>query len=405
VTAEFRLRHADGSWRDIEAIGQNLLDDPRIGAIVANYRDITDRKQAVVALRRERDLAESLIEGAPAVVFLLDPGGRIVRFNRFTAELTGYSLDEVRHADCFTTFLAERDRERIREVFRRTMNGIDTSGTINSIITRSGVEREIRWSNRNLRDTDGQVLGVLAIGHDITDLKEAQERALQTERLAAIGQMVSGLAHESRNALQRTQACLEMLALKVGDRPDALNLIDRIQNAQDDLHKLYDDVRNFAGPISLDRRCCDLSEIWREAWTNLESVRHGRNAVLREEPEGTPGRCAIDRFRMGQVFRNLMENALAASRDPVEIAIRCMSCNFQGQPAVRVSVRDNGPGLNSECRSKIFEPFFTTKTKGTGLGLSIARRIVEAHGGRLVAGKHQSPPGAEFVITLPCDES
>ena len=102
---------------------------------------------------------------------------------------------------------------------------------------------------------------------------------------------------------------------------------------------------------------------------------------------------------MGQVFRNLLENALAACPDPVEIAFRCAPCDLGGRPAVRWSVQDNGPGLDQDQHKRVFEPFYTTKTKGTGLGLAIARRVIEAHGGRIEAGDRGT--GAEFVITLP----
>ncbi len=109
--------------------------------------------------------------------------------------------------------------------------------------------------------------------------------------------------------------------------------------------------------------------------------------------------CMADPHRLGQVFRNLLENALAACPDRVEILFRCAPCEFNGRPAVRVIVSDNGPGLGQPHPEKVFEAFFTTKTKGTGLGLAIARRVVEAHGGRLEAGCPHT--GAEFIITLP----
>jgi hypothetical protein len=241
---------------------------------------------------------------------------------------------------------------------------------------------------------------VLRIGQDVTSLKEAQERAVQQERLAAIGQMMTGLAHESGNALARSQACLEMLALEVADRPEALDLIGRIQKAQDHLRQLYEEVRGYAAPLRLERDLWELSAVWRSAWGNLAVQRQGRDAHLGEHAEGVDLRCAVDPFRMEQVFRNLFENSLAACRDPVAIEVTCIAASLGGRPALRVAVRDNGPGLNPEQRQRIFEPFFTTKPKGTGLGMAIARRIVEAHGGRIAVGE-SGRPGAEIVITLP----
>jgi hypothetical protein len=212
--------------------------------------------------------------------------------------------------------------------------------------------------------------------------------------------MIAGLAHESRNALQRSQACLEMLARLARGRPEELDLIDRLQKAQDHLHHLYEDVRSYAAPIRLDRRPCDLADVWREAWADLAPARRGRRASLREELPASDARCPADPFRLGQVFRNLFENALASAPDPVELVLRTEEAELDGRPAIRVSVRDNGPGLAPEQRPMIFEPFYTTRTKGTGLGLAISRRIVEAHGGRVGLGDGEGT-GAEFLITLP----
>ncbi|HEV3168449.1 MAG TPA: HAMP domain-containing sensor histidine kinase [Isosphaeraceae bacterium] len=158
-------------------------------------------------------------------------------------------------------------------------------------------------------------------------------------------------------------------------------------------------VRNYAAPIRLERLSCELPSLWRLAWADLEPARARREAELREDVGCSGLRCVADPHRLAQVFRILLENALCACPDPVEIAVRCPPCELEGRPAVRVAVRDNGPGLGPHERERVFEPFYTTNTKGTGLGLAIARRIVEAHGGRIEAGCPGT--GAEFVITLP----
>jgi C4-dicarboxylate-specific signal transduction histidine kinase len=233
------------------------------------------------------------------------------------------------------------------------------------------------------------------------ELQRAQEKLVQAERLAAIGQMMAGLAHESGNALARSQSCLEMLSWEVEDRPEALDLIRRIQQAQDHLKQLYEEVRGYAAPLKLEREPWSLSAVWRQAWDNLTVLRRGRDATLQEETTGVDLVCSVDQFRLGQVFRNILENALAACRDPVRITVRCTDTELEGRPAVQVAVRDNGPGLTPEQRERIFDPFFTTKTRGTGLGMAIARRIVEAHGGQIAVGLDPSATGAEILITLP----
>ncbi|MBI3463313.1 MAG: response regulator [Planctomycetes bacterium] len=234
----------------------------------------------------------------------------------------------------------------------------------------------------------------------IVERKQMQEKLRQAERLAVIGQMVAGLAHESRNALQRSQACLEMLALEVEDRPAALDLVARVQKAQDDLQRLYEKVRSYAAPISLVRDRSHLGEILDDAWAALAPIRKGRQASLHWAAGDIDLHCQVDRFAIQQVLRNILENALAACPDAVEIQVHWSPAQLGGQPALRCTVRDNGPGLGAEAKQRIFEAFYTTKTHGTGLGMAIAQRIVEAHGGRIAAGDSPSP-GAEIVVTLP----
>jgi hypothetical protein len=233
---------------------------------------------------------------------------------------------------------------------------------------------------------------------NITDAKQARRRAVESQRLAAIGRAVAALAHESRNALQRSQACLEMLALEVQDRPRALDLVYRIQIAQDHLARLYEEVRRYAAPVVLHRTPENLADVVALAWSHLEPLWKGRAVALRCAPWDDRWRCAVDRLALAQVFRNVLDNALAAAADPVEIDIAWADALLDGKSAVRASVGDNGPGMNAEILENVFEPFFTTKSHGTGLGLAISRRIVEAHGGQMTV---ESRRGVEVVILLP----
>ena len=242
------------------------------------------------------------------------------------------------------------------------------------------------------------------------ELKQAQDKLLQSERLAAIGQMMTGLAHESRNALQRSQACLEMLALEVQDRPAALDFVARIQKAQDYLHQLYEEVRDYAAPIRLRYGDHNLRKLLEQTWEHLAAQREGRDARLEFDDRDEWCFCCVDGFGIEQVFRNILENSLSACPDPVRISARFQNCRLSDGPAIQVSLADNGPGLTAEAQLRIFEPFFTAKTKGTGLGMAISRRIVEAHGGRIAIGNSERARfervpsernGAELILILP----
>lgn len=234
----------------------------------------------------------------------------------------------------------------------------------------------------------------------VVRLKQAEERALQAERLAAIGEMITAISHESRNAMQRLSASMDELTDELRDRPDVSPLLGRMRRAQYHLQRFFEELRNFGAPIHLDRTICHVASSWRQAWADLESSRRGRDAVLTEKISGVDVHCSIDLFRMGQVFRNLFENSLAACHDPVRIEIECSEADIDDLPFLRIKVRDNGPGLNKEQRQRVFEPFYTTKPKGTGLGMAIVKRFVQAHGGDVAVG-NSSRAGAEFVLTLP----
>jgi two-component system, LuxR family, sensor kinase FixL len=376
-----------------------ILKPLNVDLLRASLGRIVERRQLALAKERSETTFRHLVEAAECMIVILRPDHRIVYFSPFAERLTGYSQGEVRGRNYLELLLPEPDRRAVAEEFRRVIAGNPTHAFQNSVTCRDGSRREMVWDARYLADyEDGPA--ILKVGHDITILKQAQERAMQSERLAAIGQMVAGLAHESRNALQRSQACLEMLALTVRDRPEALDLIGRIQKAQDHLHALYEDVRGYAAPIRLERSLCDLRLIWREAWAHLERAHAAKRAILREAIDGIDLACAVDAFRLEQVIRNILDNALAAGTAPVEVEVRATDTQLEGQPAIQIAVSDNGPGIGPEWRAKVFDPFFTTKSKGTGLGMAIAKRIVEAHGGRIALGEGDGP-GAVFLITLP----
>ncbi|HJZ91752.1 MAG TPA: ATP-binding protein, partial [Gemmataceae bacterium] len=231
--------------------------------------------------------------------------------------------------------------------------------------------------------------------HDLTALKAVQERVARADRLAAIGQTVAAIGHDSRSILQRAQACLRLLRLELDQHPAAVGLVDRTGRALDDLARLFDDIRSVVALPRLNCRPCDLRDVWRAAWECTVPLL-GPAARL-EEMAGDP-RCNADPFRLGQVFCNLFDNALAAGARQVSVALT--DEELDGRAAVRVAVRDNGPGLSVEQRRRLFEPFYTTRPDGTGLGMAVVQGIVEAHGGT-VAAADRDGPGTEITITLP----
>ena len=233
------------------------------------------------------------------------------------------------------------------------------------------------------------------------ELAEARRHLIQAERLAAIGQTVAAISHEARNELNGLGIGLELLSRLLNEHDAAQAAIVSLQQNKNRLQRLFEEVRNFAAPIQLELAECNIRDIWRKAWSSLEPHWKDRDISFEETILDDPLHLVADAFRLEQVFRNIFENSLAACADPVTIKIDCAWALHRNQ-SIEITVWDDGPGLTREQQQNVFEAFFTTKSSGTGLGMSIVKRIVEAHGGTIVAG--QPAEGAEFVMSLPLAE-
>lgn len=227
-----------------------------------------------------------------------------------------------------------------------------------------------------------------------------EEPRLHLERLAAIGMMVIAITHESRNAVQIMQANLELLELEVPPEADAWEYIRRTQVAQRRLISLFEELRTFGGPIILNCELCKLDGIVDRALQQLRDAGTDKQVIVQHDVHTRDLHCSVDQLRMERVFCNLLDNSLAACPEPVSIHALWDDAQLDNQPALRLTLLDNGPGLSEDVKQKLFTPFYTTKPRGTGLGMAITKQIIESHGGRIVVGNNQDA-GAEFIITLP----
>jgi PAS domain S-box-containing protein len=389
----------------LKPINMELLR-PRLANIAERKRAESEITRLNQDIQRRMTEMQTLLDVIPIVIAIAeDPQCQRVRVNNSFARLLKMShkdsafLDQVVQWNTLKLFHEGEEMPETDRPLRRAAAGAEIRDCEFDLVLPDGTIINLFGHAAPLFDEEGKSRGAVGAFIDVTERKRAQEKLMQTERLAAIGQMMAGLAHESGNALARSQVCLEMLRLQVEDRPKAQDLVDRVQLAQDHLQQLYEEVRGYAAPLTLERTRVSVQNIWRQAWGTLELIRKTRNVSFVEECGALDLRCPVDAFRLQQVFRNILENALAACKDPAKIAISCSETHLRDRPAIRIAVRDNGPGLSAEQRQRIFEPFFTTKTKGTGLGMAIVKRIVETHGGRIDIGANQHP-GAEIVITL-----
>lgn len=400
---EYRIRHRNGDERWVWEQGQAIFVDDRPVAIEGFVTDVTKQRQTEDALRDREQQYRTVVATAGSIVILISRENRILEWNSAAEQLLGYVREEVLGKNPFE-FLIDVDlRDDALAIAEAVNAGHQKKAFELPLLARDGSQRVLLWNAAPMTEGNNLVVGYYAVGQDITDLKTAQDQLVQSERLAAIGQMLSATAHESRNALQRIQVSLDLLDFEISEGSEARVDLDRIAGAKDDLLQLFEDQRSYAAPIKLGCSMCNLSEVWRQAWENLDASRRNRQAIFSEAVNGANLNCSIDAFRVEQVFRNLFENALSACSDPVELEVSCSNTDIDGTPGVCVCVRDNGPGLTIEQKERIFEAFFTTKTKGTGLGMAIAKRTIEAHRGTIVA-RNSDRGGAEFLITLPSSQ-
>jgi PAS domain S-box-containing protein len=373
------------------------------------------------ALFEQRDLADRLLDAAPVVVLVLDPEARIVRFNPFMEKLSGYALDEVRGTSWVDVFVPERFRSSIRRVFELTADDIQTSGTINPILTKGGGEIELEWYNRILTSAGGEIAGVLAIGLDISDRKLAEnergildERIRQAQKLESLGVLAGGVAHDFNNILAAILGNADLGIADVELDHPARESLEEIRKAAGRAAGLCRQMLAYSGRGKFVVQPVSLSELVREMQPMLD-VSAGRNvSLVLDLDDGVPDLVG-DLSEMRQVILNLVSNAAEAiGSDTGTIRITTSDGMYQrdalrsayfddGLPEgryVALSVKDDGEGMDVPTREKMFDPFFTTRFTGRGLGLAAVLGIVRGHRG-LIDVVSEPGRGSTFTVLLP----
>ena len=382
-----------------EGAADYLLKPINVESLRASIRRLSQRRWLSRAKASSEAMFRHLVEAAPSVILITRLNLEYYYFSPYAEKVTGYTAQE-RGGRTVRSLLAEHDPAIVDRIIQDLLKKGELWGQEAEIVCRDGTHRWLMWNARVIDEVEGEP-GLLIVGQDITQQKLAIEKLVQSERLAAIGEAMAGLAHESRNALQRSQAYLEVLASELEGQPEPLAQVARLQKAQNHLHQLYEEVRQYAAPLRPHRVPCSLRRLVEETWANLEHVWRGRDARLVLPTTAGHDNALVDRTMLEQVFRNIFENSLAACADPSEIAVHLETVDGPASPRLRVTVRDNGPGLTPEQARRNFAPFYTTKTRGTGLGMTLSRRIVEAHGGTIAVGPGE---GATIVVELPAEE-
>lgn len=231
------------------------------------------------------------------------------------------------------------------------------------------------------------------------ELGEKNRKLERRNRLAALGEMAAGMAHEIRNPLGGIQLYAAMLAQDVADRPAALATTQKIASGVKRLEALVSQVLQFTREISAQRVPCDLAEIVAQSCESAAPHAQKANVMLHVcGPQHLP--ITADPLLLGQAVLNLLLNAVEAAGAGGTVQLTYGPAQTSPSPAAfTLQVADSGPGLAPQVIDKIFNPFFTTKDTGTGLGLAIVHRIVEAHEGT-VSASNQPGGGALFEIRI-----
>lgn len=348
----------------------------------------------------------SILEASLDAIVTIDERGIVLSFNPSAERMFGYTAGEIVGRNV-SLLMPSPDRERHDEYIARYLRtGEPHVIGRNREVTaqkKDGTPFPIYLSVAEIpgppRFFTGIVRNLSEIRQAREEIVDAQNRLVQSERLSAIGQAMTGLAHEARNALARSEAALRMLSRRTEDRPELVEYIQRALRAQNDLQRLFEEVRQYAAPLKLDLRRLDVRVLVREAWEELAVSREGRDTRLVEVTAAADAICRADEFALRRVFRNILDNSLQSCPDPVLVTIEYSDAELAGKRALRISISDRGPGIPPGNAERLFEAFFTTRTRGTGLGLAIVRRIVESHGGSVRLGPSQQ--GATFIIELP----
>ncbi len=233
--------------------------------------------------------------------------------------------------------------------------------------------------------------------HD--ELHEKNKELARRERLAALGEMAAGVAHEIRNPLGGIGLYANLLEKDLSDRPEQAEVVRKIRVGVRNLESIVGDILAFAGGQEPCRHPASLGPILDDALTQVSPMAGARRITIEIDPSLQNQLIEVDARQIERALLNLLFNALDAVGQGGHVWVNA-ALPHSDDEFVHLSIEDDGAGLPNELLHRVFNPFFTTKENGTGLGLAIVHRIVESHGGRITAG-NRPDGGAKFVLSLP----
>lgn len=359
--------------------------------------EISDSVNALAqALREMKTLNELIIESAADGVIAVDINGCVTMINPAAEEITGYMERDMLgqyYGDIFS------GRPFISPVLDTLKRGIEH---VSLEIAYPARDRtiQINVSTSRIRNAGGELIGALVIFKDLTAQKEVQRRMQQAEKLATLGELMAGVAHEVRNPLTAISGFVQILK-ELENHPDKLEYISIILKEVDSIDRIIRQLLDFSRPQTGTFRPISVNRLIEEALVLVKTKGVEARVTFTWEPDDTLPLIEANSELLRQVLLNIMINAVQSI--PARGNLFISTCYIEEQ-RVMVVIRDDGAGIPDALQKKIFDPFFTTKASGTGLGLAISQRIIAAHQGDIFLESREHH-GTAFTITLPITQS
>lgn len=366
----------------------------------ARRRDVVEAQSLRVDLARAVRLYEAAIDASPGLIVGIDGSGKIRLFNSAARTATGYAQEEVFGLSFVDTLIPVELQPTVNAVLEPMIAAAGSPRTEESLLrTRAGKIRDVHWHFTRVADgaTDDVVL--FAIGMDVTDTRTASRHLHQHERLAALGTLAAGLAHEIRNPLNGAQlhiAFLQRALQKKLPEPDLIEASNVVSEEIKRLARLVSEFLDFARPSALSKKRVVVQALLARVVELTAGQAAPLGIEMRTDVPPQDLVVSADPNKLQQVLLNIVQNAIEALTPSAtgNIVMRAR----RHPRHVLFEIEDDGPGLPS-ADAPVFDAFFSTKPTGTGLGLAITHRIVTDHGGTLSA---ESRPGRTcFRFTIP----
>jgi len=380
------LQHSDVFYAVFLHVGAFFLTALLSGTLAERLRRSEEARE-----KREIDYGElerlnqAILTNINSGLMVINAAGRIRSFNSAASKITGYTLEEVynRPVEAILPELGSFDPD--------SLNGIER-GETNYLKNQKEV-LVLGYSASRVVDRDNLPLGLLVAFQDLTEYKALEEQLHRTDRLAAVGRLASGLAHEIRNPLAAISGSVQLLLEDEKVRDEDRHLMNIVVKEADRLSLLLSDFLNFARPAPLQIESIDIALLIDELIALLSVSGQFPKVILEKAYQG-PIVMNVDPQKMHQILWDLLINAGEAASPEGKVRV-----GING-PRGEITIEDTGAGIAQEDRDKLFEPFYTTKDKGTGLGLANVYANIEAHKGHIYF-EPGSLGGARFIIELP----